>query len=634
MLRYMRENVGSWAIRILLFGIAIVFAFWGIGSYSDRDINTILTIDKVRVPYSEYRDAYNALIETYRNLYDQIDSETLKNIDIKEQAVETLVDRYLLLEAAKRLNVSVSTDEVEAAVVQNPSFQEGGVFSPRLFQAYLDYNRMTPDAFEASLSRDLTITKVTDLIQLSAVVTPQEIEDNLDLLTRQITLNVVTLDPNLFIRRLSPPSEEELLDFYDENIENYRVPEKFTQAVTIIDTEDLEAGVRIDEEEIEELYAEREKDYIEPASFKLRHILFAFPANATAESIAATRLRAEEVADDIREGVISFEEAAGKWSGDTNTSGTGGELPYMSEDELDPALVDAALSLEKGEISEPVPTSRGFELIGVVEKKEERVKPLAEVRDEIRALIMEDRVLEAAYDLADDLIEEAQGGDTTLQDLAREEGLTVVVTPPFPRGRIPRTVDLPSSVLKAVFDTEEGEVGDVYELGGRLYLFQNIARTESYLPDLEEVRDEVSAGLIIKRSLDLALQEGEEMIGRLQEGETLKAIARQLGASIETTPPFTILERSLPGLTEVEDLVRDAFTISEPGGAVLVEGKQGHYLAVLKEIIPPTEEEKNAARESIENALRIQRESDTLASYVQVLREEYEDRIQVNRDLL
>ena len=59
MLEYMRKNVGSWVIKFMLFGIAIVFAFWGVGSYSNRELNTIMTIDDVKIPYNEYRDIYS-----------------------------------------------------------------------------------------------------------------------------------------------------------------------------------------------------------------------------------------------------------------------------------------------------------------------------------------------------------------------------------------------------------------------------------------------------------------------------------------------------------------------------------------------------------------------------------------------
>jgi hypothetical protein len=53
-----------------------------------------------------------------------------------------------------------------------------------------------------------------------------------------------------------------------------------------------------------------------------------------------------------------------------------------------------------------------------------------------------------------------------------------------------------------------------------------------------------------------------------------------------------------------------------------------------RDTIPATEEERDLTRKTVEEAVRNQRENDTLTSYIQVLREEYTDRIEINRELL
>ena len=195
MLDYMRKNAGSWIIKIMLFGIVVVFAFWGVGP-SGQDVNVIMTIDKVKVPSSEYRDIYNNLLDTYRQIYENLDSATLDFLDLKGQAKNTLIERYLLLKAARGLDVSASPEEVAAQITSAEAFQENGLFLPQRYQMFLDVNRMTPEIYEASLAKDITINKVTDLIKVSAVITRQEVDDNLLLLTRQAVVKVLELTPN------------------------------------------------------------------------------------------------------------------------------------------------------------------------------------------------------------------------------------------------------------------------------------------------------------------------------------------------------------------------------------------------------------------------------------------------------
>ena len=634
MLRYMRNNAGSWMVRIMLFGIVIIFAFWGVGSYSSRNLTTVLTIGKDRVPYSEYQDVYNSLREAYRQTYGGVDSKAIEGLDIKNMAMDLLVERHLLLAAAKNLGVTATQDEIEGVIRRNNLFFEGGVFSQRLLQAYLDRNRLTVNKYEKSIAADITVGKIRDLVRLSAVVTPQEVDENLNLLTRKIVVDLVKIDPNRFIRNLPPASEEDLMDYYDDHVEDYRVPERFTEAVVIIDPEDMAKKVPVTMEEIEDRYDENAEDYARPAAFRIRHILFSIPDAAAANTINEIRTKAERVSKDLQEGKLTFDQAAKRWSDDEGSASSGGKLGLLTEDELDPAIVDAASSLKGDEVSDPILTRRGFEIISVMERREKSEVPLDEVKGKIKAQILKEKEQEAAYDLADDLIDDVEKAGKSLQEAAQARNLAVVITPPYSRGALPRSIDLPQGLLKEAFDTEEKELGDTFESEGKLYVMQTVKRSETYLPKLDEVRDQVNAGLLVKRALDAAYERGKEMIGQLNKGTALKSLARELRTRVVTTEPFTILDPALPGVGGTEELTRAAFAIGKPGKATLVKGKQEHYLVVLRKIIPPDAGQMKSDRASLERAVRAQLEQKVLAGYVESLKAEYAGRIEINKDLL
>ncbi|GBE14317.1 peptidyl-prolyl cis-trans isomerase D [bacterium BMS3Abin14] len=634
MLKYMRNNAGSWMVRIMLFGIAIIFAFWGVGSYSSRNLTTVLTIDKDRVPYSEYQDIYNTLTEALRQAYGGLDSKTLETLDIKGQAMDILVKRHLLLAAAKNLGITATSGEINGVITRKNLFFEGGVFSQRLFQAYLDQNRLTANKYKKNIAMDITIEKVRDLVELSAVVIPQEVDENLTLVARKIVVDLVKIDPNRFIRNLPPATEKDLMAFYDNHIEEYRVPERFTEAVVVIDPGDMAQRVTVSAGEIEDRYDENAKDYARPAAFRLRHILFSIPSEASANTIKAIRMRAEKVSSDLQEGKLTFDQAAKKWSDDKKTAFSGGKLGFLTEDELQMAIVDAASSLEGDEVSDPILTPKGFEVISVMERREESQIPLDEVRGKIKAQILKEKEQEAAYDLADDLIDEVDKKGKDIQDAAQAYKLAVVITPPFSQGALPRSVDLPRGLLKEAFNTEEGEIGDAFESGGKLYVMQTIKRSETYLPKLDEVRGQVNAGLLVKRALDAAYERGKEMIGELNTGTTLKSLAGKLRTRVITTKPFTILGPALPGVGGTEELTRAAFSIGKPGRATLVKGTQEHYLVVLRKVIPPDPAEVKSKQASLVKAMRTQIEQEVMAGYVESLKAEYAGRIEINKDLI
>lgn len=634
MLEYMRKNVGSWVIKFMLFGIAIVFSFWGVGSYTNRDVNTVMTIDDVKVPYNEYRDIYNTLFESYREVYDNLDSATLDFLNIRQQAIDTLMERYLLYEAARRLKIEVSGSEIAGQIASVSTFQENGVFSPQRYQLFLDINRLTPEAYEATVSRDLLMAKVMELIKINAVVTPQEIQDNLELLTRKAVAKIIVLRPNDFVRSVPPPSEDDLLDFFEDNIEIYRVPETFKQAIAVVDPALMLDKVEVAVEEIQDWYDDRESDYTEPAAFHLKHLLFSLPANASAQTISDIRVRAEDVVQKIRDGEISFERAVEMYSQDAKTRSVRGDMGFVQEDELDRPIRNAALDLEPGEVSDPVPTAKGFEIISLIDAREEKLIPLSLVRDEIEKEIRSEKVFELAYDLADDLLEEVLDTGKPLAELAKDKGLTTRTTPLYSRDTSLQNLELPPDLLKAVFDTEEGEVGDIYERDGKLYLFQTIERNDSYLPEMDQVRQEVEGGLLIKQAMEIALDKAQEMQAAYESGASLDSLAGSLKRRPLTTEPFTIMDTSLAKIDDASQVIQTAFSLSKPGQAGVATGIQAHYLVVLDSFVEPGPEELAENRSMIEGALQFQREQDVLGGYIQALKEEMGDRIKVNEEML
>lgn len=634
MLEYMRKNVGSWVIKFMLFGIAIVFSFWGVGSYSNKDTNTVMTIDEMKVPYNEYRNIYNTLFESYREVYENLDSATLDFLDIKKQAIDALTERYLLYEAARRMNLDVSSSEIAAQIASDPTLQENGFFSRQRYQLFLDLNRVTAEAYEASIERDLLLSKAMELIKVSAVITPQEVQDNLQLLTRKAVVKVLRMSPNDFVRSVPTPSEDQLLDFFEENLEIYRVPETFKQTIAVIDPSMLEDQIQVTIEELEAWYEDREPEYTEPAAYRLKHILLSLPQNASAQTISEIRVKAEDVVRMIRDGEISFEKAVGKYSDDTSSRAKGGDMGFVEENELDRPVRITAQELEPDEISDPVPTANGFEIISVTEAREEQLVPFSQVRADIEKQIIREKVFELAYDLADDLLDEVQDSARPLEELARDKGLMTITTPLFTRDSALETMELPEDLLQAVFDTEEEEVGDIYERDGKLYLFQTIERNDSYLPKMDEVRDQVVGGLLIKQAMGIALEKARELLAAYEGGRSINSLAASVKKRVVTTEPFTIMETSLAEINDARKIIQAAFSLSEPGQAAVAAGEQSHYLIVLDSLVESSEEELNENRSMIEGALMYQREQDILKGYVQALKEEMGDRIVVNEEML
>ncbi|BBG59920.1 peptidylprolyl isomerase SurA [Providencia rustigianii] len=93
---------------------------------------------------------------------------------------------------------------------------------------------------------------------------------------------------------------------------------------------------------------------------KARHILL---KSSPIMDDTMARQKLTQLSQEIRNGKISFEEAAKENSEDPGSALKGGELGWNMPDVYDPAFRDALMKLKKGEISQPVPSSFGWHLI-------------------------------------------------------------------------------------------------------------------------------------------------------------------------------------------------------------------------------------------------------------------------------
>ena len=99
MLGLMRKHATSWLIKVFLFAIVIVFIFWGGYSYTERRASRVAVVNDSYIGIQEYRNAYNNLLDQMRRqLGNQFSADILETLNLKEQALNQLINRRLLLE--------------------------------------------------------------------------------------------------------------------------------------------------------------------------------------------------------------------------------------------------------------------------------------------------------------------------------------------------------------------------------------------------------------------------------------------------------------------------------------------------------------------------------------------------------
>lgn len=149
-----------------------------------------------------------------------------------------------------------------------------------------------------------------------------------------------------------------------------------------------EEAANISMEEIQEYYRENEDNYRTPDRIKIRIIYKDFGKEATDKEKQETREEIQDILEKVRENPESFGKIA-KEESDSSTARHEGMVGWLTRQNpsLNPKFFDRALPLREGEISDIMGLPTGFVIVLMEEKEESRLPPLEEVQNQIQSLL-------------------------------------------------------------------------------------------------------------------------------------------------------------------------------------------------------------------------------------------------------
>jgi len=564
MLSFLRRKKKSPWVKVLLLGVAASFvvgfgAFIYIGKFLGRRSpeDTLLEVGSYKVTIQEF---YNKLRDTERRykelLGDNFDQYTSR-AKLKNIVLSQFITRALLLSEAKRLGVVVSDEELRRSIANFKAFQDQqGNFSLDLYERVLARYRMNPREFEDSHRMDLTIEKMRDFIQTMPSLPEIELWQSFVIASDKARLQFCSIDPADFEGQVHP-TDEEIEAYFEDNKEVFRVPEHRVALHVKVEFEPLEQETSVSDEEITEFYERNlDKLFTEPEMVSARHILISVPPDSSQEMVSA----AKQFAESIRQRAVGgedFAELARRYSQDSYTRDSGGDLGYFKRGDTTREFDEVAFSLEVGEISEVVRTRLGYHIIKVEDHKPERAKDLEEVRGEILATLEDKKTQELAKSKATELAAKAR--EVGIEAAAKELGYEAVKAEPLSAEDIPHDADGGPAFVRALFALEnEGDVAEPVK-GSSAYEVLSLAEViPDHLPTLEEARERVIVQMTSERAAKMAEQKAQSLFERAREVGLEKA-AEEMGIAVDETPSFAIRNPYIPQIGQSAELKADAF---------------------------------------------------------------------------
>ena len=582
MLQSMRQSTQSTAAKVIIGLIVLSFAAFGLETLLPGGSGTsVAEVNGEEItPFALQEAITQQKRQLVSVLGDDIDPALLDDDRLQPRALQSLIQRALLLQKSTALNLVASEAQVGKSITAIEAFQLNGVFSPDAYKSVLANAGYTPERFRRAQAEDIVLTQLQTAISDTEFATQTELSAMANLIAEERDVRYLVIPETEFVAE-TDLSDEALKNYYHRNEATFFNPEQVVVDYVLLDPADF--VVSVDESVVEEQFEAVKDEYEVAEQARVSHILLIQEGD---ESDAAYGQRVADSAERIGRGE-DFTALAAELSDDLGSASLGGELGFTDgtafPDEMEAAI--AALA-EPGDISGAVETDAGTHFIRLEERIAGDSVDYASVRAELRASI---EAAEAERDLLV-AVEELRDLAFNAPDLsgpAAAIGAEVRVSAPFSLGQ-GAGLFADTRLRELAFSDDvkvSGNNSEVLELSGQRFIAVWVRDIrEPQIAPFAEVETEVRRGLRAElETAELAdITERAETL--LASGESLEAVANALGVEWRVELAATRLTSQLP-----QPILESAFAMPQGQTGALrtvsVPG-EGYALVQLARVTP------------------------------------------------
>jgi peptidyl-prolyl cis-trans isomerase C len=149
----------------------------------------------------------------------------------------------------------------------------------------------------------------------------------------------------------------------------------------------VESRVAVQDMDVDTFYQQNLDRFKQGETIHASHIFFPVAQSASAPEKDQARAKATQALKELKAGG-DFAALAKKYSADA-TAEQGGDLGFFGKEDLPPDFEAVAWGLKNGTTSGVVELGAGFHIIKVHERRAPRTAPLTEVRDQVKAFLVQ-----------------------------------------------------------------------------------------------------------------------------------------------------------------------------------------------------------------------------------------------------
>jgi peptidyl-prolyl cis-trans isomerase D len=631
MLSIIREHADSWMIKAILW--LIIFAFigtifysWGMGGSSGSGGGVIASVNGEKIQQGEYERTFNNLVDFYRQQFkSNFSNDMIKSLDLKNQALEALIQKKILLIEAGKQNIKVSNEEVISYIKKIPAFQSNKKFSEPAYKNYIKSQRLTPGEFEETQRETLLLDKLEKIFRTHSKASKSEVLKEFRNQEDKVKLEYVKFTNDNFISKTTI-SDQALRDYFQANKSKFEIPPQIRVQYVKVEAKKYQSKIEPREEDIEEYYQTKIANFNVKKKYKASHILTSLKPSDIEEDITEkekqkqadekAKLKSNELLERLNKGA-DFSEVAKKHSDDPSSGANGGSLGEFPEGTMVSAFENALDKLKPGEISKPVLSPFGYHIIKLESVEQKRIKPLSEVKDEIIQSLKEIKARQRVKRIVKRIHQAAQQ-DENLSKAAEDHQLQTAETDFFSReNHIILEIGNQPEFFSTAFSLEKNKISEPIITPEVSFVLKVTEEKPKYIPELSDVQEKAKEALTASNNEAATLKKFEELKENLARDKDLEKVLKGYDISIRNTPFFSKAD-SIPGIGNINQIKDKAFTM-KVGEFSSAKVRDRFYLYRLADIEISGEPDSEQTKK-ITNKIKIEKSRQAFQEWIENLK--------------
>jgi len=540
MLKVMRDQFRNlkWILWFVVFVfVLLIFVDWGMGRAGGRGAmeGVAAKVGKFTISENVFVKEMRSTEQRFRSMYGEQYDQIRDQLDIPTMTLQNLIDRHLLLRQADTLGLRVTDKELLEEITAIPAFQreDGSFVGEELYSRILRSNQMTPEEFEAALRRDLLVRKLQQALAAGIVISDAEVEQEYRRRNDTVSADVVFVGLDRGLER-AVVSDEEARAFYDAHQDRFTHPDQWKLHYLLVDGFRLRRTMTVPDDQIAEYYASHSSEFAREEQVRARHILIK-PNTDDDAGWREAQYRIREVAVRAQLPNADFAALAREFSDDSGSKDAGGDLGWFGKGRMVKEFEDVVFSLQDGQVSGPVKSQFGYHVIKLEGRQASGVRPLEEVKAQVREKLAEGLADAEGSRRATALKEKIDGGKLSTEEQWRalaDDAVTSNVTPWFTKGEPIPGLGRDPEMLEEVTAAAEGYIGGPRRSGRGWVVYRVAQMRKAGTTPFDEAKEEAREAAKRNKALAIVKAELDAKRGTLMSAD-LATAAPTLGGTLQ-----------------------------------------------------------------------------------------------------